>query len=223
MKVTTDACLFGAWAAKEMGDPKDNIANALDIGTGTGLLSLMVAQKNTGITIDSVEIDKEAAKQAEENIQHSSWKGNIKVTAGDIKTFHFTKKYDLIISNPPFYEKELRSTDPRKNIAHHSNDLGLMELFSITGSQLAGEGRFFFLLPYKRKNEIEQLLRDHSLFIHDLILVRQSDSHDYFRIMVEGGLKKAVAPRTNELSIWNNKRQYTPEFISLLREYYLNF
>jgi tRNA1Val (adenine37-N6)-methyltransferase len=119
MKVTTDACLFGAWVAKEINNEKILINNYLDIGTGTGLLSLMIAQKNSSVKIDSIEIDKEAAEQALENVNASSWKERINVIHADAKDFAFTKKYDLIVSNPPFYENELKSPDEKKNMAHH--------------------------------------------------------------------------------------------------------
>jgi tRNA1Val (adenine37-N6)-methyltransferase len=120
MKVTTDACLFGAWVAKEVGGQKSEVETILDIGTGTGLLSLMLAQK-TNATIDSVEIDEAAAEQAQENANASLWKDRIFVMPGDAKdmAYTFCKNFDIIISNPPFYENELTSSDHQKNLAHH--------------------------------------------------------------------------------------------------------
>ena len=109
MKVTTDACLFGAWVSKEMQNEKWKIENVLDIGTGTGLLSFMYAQKHHSSIIDSIEIDKEAFEQAKENAAASPFSVQINVIHGDAKAFSFSKKYDLIISNPPFYEKEIIS------------------------------------------------------------------------------------------------------------------
>src|SRR4051812_345426 len=107
MKVTTDACLFGAWLAacwKKMESDVGRNANMLDIGTGTGLLSLMIAQRCIAM-IDAIEIDKEAAAQAAENVKSSPWSNNIHVICDDVKRYLFERKYELIFSNPPFYEK----------------------------------------------------------------------------------------------------------------------
>ena len=109
MKVTTDACLFGAWVAEEDKSEKIITKNVLDIGTGTGLLSLMYAQKNSLANIDAIEIDEDAYIQAKENVAASPFAERINIIHDDIKRFTFSKKYDCIISNPPFYEKEIRS------------------------------------------------------------------------------------------------------------------
>ncbi|MDP4263910.1 MAG: methyltransferase, partial [Bacteroidota bacterium] len=118
MKVTTDACLFGAWAAKRIRNSGDRTLNMLDIGTGTGLLSLMIAQQCDAL-IDAIEIDKVAAGQAEENVTSSPWKEKIRITQGDIKYFakSSSSRYDIVICNPPFYENELVSPSHEKNIA----------------------------------------------------------------------------------------------------------
>jgi len=131
MKVTTDACLFGAWCAMEIENAKLKIKNVLDIGAGTGLLSLMAAQRNRHITIDAVEIENEAAAQAQSNIEASPWRDRIHLYATDIRSFQSLVKYDAIISNPPFYEKEIVSADREKNTAHHSTDLELEQLLWI--------------------------------------------------------------------------------------------
>ena len=131
MKVTTDGCLFGAWVANAINNSELIINNCLDIGTGTGLLSLMLAQKNPQIKIDAVEVDKDAFEQAKKNIAESPWANRIKVYHADIKVFGSAKKYDVIISNPPFYENELKGNDEKKNIAHHNDGLLLPELLKI--------------------------------------------------------------------------------------------
>ena len=131
MKVTTDACLFGAWVAEEINNEELKINNCLDIGAGTGLLSLMIAQKNQETGITGVEIDEDAGKQAKENINASPWKARIDILEGDVKNHDFPEKFDLIISNPPFYENEIRSATDSKNVAHHSENLSLKELLAI--------------------------------------------------------------------------------------------
>jgi tRNA1Val (adenine37-N6)-methyltransferase len=223
MKVTTDACLFGAWVANEVKSEKAKVKNVLDIGTGTGLLSLMYAQKNTNTFIDAIEIEKETYEQAKENITTSPFTDRINLIHGDTKKFSFTKKYDLIISNPPFYEKELRSVDQKKNIALHNSGLSLEELLSVIKSNLSVGGIFYLLLPYKRNEEIKKVLFEKDLSILKIIFVKQSTNHDYFRIMLTGKLKDENEIETiiDEISIWDDRQQYTEEFKELLKDYYL--
>lgn len=223
MKVTTDACLFGAWVAEEINNEKLIINNCLDIGTGTGLLALMLAQKNQQALITGIEIEKDAAIQAKENSNDSPWKDRIDVIEGDVKDYRFPEKLDLIISNPPFYENEIRSVADSKNIAHHSQRLTLKELLVTIKDNLTTAGSFFLLLPYKRNEEIKNLFRDQQLHIDEMLFVRQSVHHDYFRIMIKGSLSREENGETefNEMSIWNEEQQYTDEFVRLLKDYYL--
>ncbi|HYM94644.1 MAG TPA: methyltransferase [Chitinophagaceae bacterium] len=222
MKVTTDACLFGAWAANQIINEKLVLNNTLDIGTGTGLLSLMIAQKND-FPIDAIEIDKDASEQAMENAAASPWKERIKIFRDDARDFAFPRLYDVIISNPPFYENDLPSEDPKTNLALHSEKLSLDELLKVISSGLSPDGIFFLLLPYKRKDEIRMLFKEHNLDLLQIIFVKQSFHHDYFRIMLKGKLKTAKQSVFffDEISIWNEKRQYTDKFRNLLRDYYL--
>ena len=223
MKVTTDACLFGAWVVWKINNEKLIINNCLDIGTGTGLLSLMFAQKNSATFIDAIEIDKDASEQARENVSASPWKDSIHIINADARTFPFEKKYDLIISNPPFYENEIRSGTDNKNIAHHSDELTLKEVLLIIQSNLSANGDFFLLLPYKRNEEIKKLFKDNLLHIDKILFVRQSVKHDYFRIILKGKLNQKENKETelDEISIWNEKQQYSSEFVSLLKDFYL--
>ena len=223
MKVTTDACLFGAWAANEVKSQKSKVKNIIDIGTGTGLLSLMLAQENPEVDILAIEIDEDAEKQARENFNTSPWKDRIDVLKGDVKDYSLPQKFDLIISNPPFYEKEIRSATVNKNVAHHSENLTLQELLNVIKSNLNHEGSFFLLLPYKRNEEIRKLFKDYQLNISKILFIRQSVKHDYFRIMIKGKLNEQENMETeiDEISIWDDKQQYTNQFTKLLKAYYL--
>jgi len=227
MKVTTDACLFGAWVSK-FGETIPFITGAkfqiLDIGTGTGLLSLMYAQKHHSSIIDSIEIDKEAFEQAKENAAASPFFVQINVIHGDAKTFSFSKKYDLIISNPPFYEREIISGNQTKNLAHHHSGLLLEELLLIIKNNLSSHGVFYLLLPFKRNEEIKNILLKQDLFVSEIVFVRQSLKHNYFRIMIKGNLKKEEQSETiiDEISIGDDQQQYTNDFKELLKGYYWN-
>jgi tRNA1Val (adenine37-N6)-methyltransferase len=227
MKVTTDACLFGAWLAEQVksgpGSYREKVKNVLDIGTGTGLLSLMYAQKNPDVSIDAIEIDKEAYEQAKENAAASLFSERIEVIHGDLKKYHPTKKYDLIISNPPFYEKEIRSVDEKKNIAHHYSGLLLEELLAVIKKSLNPQGKFYLLLPFKRNEEIRKIFLRQDLFISRIVFVKQTTTHNYFRLMIAGELKETEAETIiDEISIRDEQRQYTDEFKELLKDYYLH-
>jgi tRNA1Val (adenine37-N6)-methyltransferase len=224
MKVTTDGCLFGAWAAERVGSRELGVGSLLDIGTGTGLLTLMIAQKNPEVDVDAIEIDEDTAKQATENIAASPWNEKIKVHHADAKIFSYSKKYDCIISNPPFYENELKADVSKKNIAHHDEGLLLPELLSIIKNNLKADGQFYLLLPYKRNDEIRRLVIENELEITELVFVRQTVTHDFFRILLSGKLKGETLTETkiHEIAIKDEEQQYSPAFVSLLKDYYLH-
>ena len=223
MKVTTDACLFGAWVAEEDKSEKIITKNVLDIGTGTGLLSLIYAQKNSLAEIDAMEIDQDAYAQAKENAAASSFAERITVIHDDVKRFTFSEKYDCIISNPPFYEKEISSDNEKKNIAHHHLGLLFEELLGIIKGNLSSSGTFYLLLPFKRSEEIKKIILKEDLYVSKIVFVKQSTKHNYFRIMIAGKLSQEDHPETliEEISIWDDQQQYKKEFKELLKDYYL--
>lgn len=221
MKVTTDSCLFGGLISNSAKEEK--VKAVLDIGAGTGLLSLMYAQKNPEAIIDAIELDKKAAEQAAENIVASPWSDRIKIIHADARTFPYQRKYDIIISNPPFYEKELKAGGSQKNIAHHNEGLLLHELLEIIKKNLKPDGTFFLLLPYKRNKELETLIKRLELFIQQIVFVKQSVNHDYFRMIITGKPKNNETTETtiDELPITDKDGNYTSKFKTLLRDYYL--
>ena len=220
MKVTTDGCLFGAWVAKEAGSLKTELRNIIDIGTGTGLLSLMLAQK-TNSPITSIEIDTDAFRQASENIAISPWKDRIKIFHADIKDFNSPVQYEIVISNPPFYENEWPSENLKRNTAHHSSELLLEDLLDIIPTILTPGGKFYLLLPYKRHEEILKLFDQKKVSLIQKIFVRQTDGHDFFRFMIEGSFERSANTITNEIAIKNKNNEYTEEFTAILKDYYL--
>ncbi len=220
MKVTTDGCLFGAWCSEEIRKGKREGQNLLDIGAGTGLLSLMMAQKNK-VMIDAIEIDNEAVQQAKENITASPWKERIKLIHADVLQWKTDNQYDCIISNPPFYERELKSDAKTKNIAHHDEGLKLADLFRFIKAHLSEEGTFYLLLPAKRENEVNALLNSQGLYLHQNVIVRQSVHHSPLRMMLQAGTKKAEDIHTSEIAIKDSRNEYTPPFKDLLKDYYL--
>ena len=222
MKVCTDACIFGAWIARLISNniPQMAGSNCLDVGSGTGLLSLMFAQKNPNATIDAVEIEKNAYEQAKENFSNSKWNNRLKIFHIDVKDFVSQKKYDLIISNPPFYENELQSDEKNKNIAKHDEGLTLTDLIISVKKNLSATGYFAILLPYHRIKYFEELAEESIFFLHQKLLIRQTLTHNFFRgILLFGNCKTDV--KINELTIKNGE-SYTQEFTELLKDYYLS-
>jgi tRNA1Val (adenine37-N6)-methyltransferase len=221
MKVTTDACLFGAWIAQRLEEKKNKAFHLLDIGAGTGLLSLMIAQEYKNVKIDAIELDEGSLEDLKFNFKESPWSEKLNGIHIDALDFQSKGNYDVIVCNPPFYGKEWTSPDPGRKLAHHGSGLKLEDLPALVKKHLSPEGKFFFLLPYKRLNEINRLLDENALFIHNWLLARQTPSHDPFRVLVEGTMEKPLLSSFDELVIKNEGGQYTDEFRSLIKGYYL--
>ena len=237
LKVSTDSCLFGAWVADEVGSMKYEVRSSdnsltthlpiaigtpltiLDIGAGTGLLMLMLAQK-CDASIDGIEIDQPSYEQAKENIKASPWKDRLQLFHADVKQFSFSKKYDLIISNPPFYEGDLKSDIANRNVAMHDSGLKLDELMTVVDANLTNDGRFAVLLPFQRTAYAIALAENSNLYLQTHVQVRQTVKHGFFRSMLLFSRSK-TEPTVEELSIKVESNQYSNEFVSLLKDYYL--
>lgn len=221
MKVCTDACLFGAWVAEKIKNSKVKIQNALDVGSGTGLLSLMLAQKNLNAIIDAIEIDEAAAQQARENFEVSPWKERLHVFRSSIQQYAKTanKEYDVVICNPPFYENNLKSDDKKRNVALHSAELKFEELVTIANKLLNDNGNFFILLPYFNTKSFLQLTES-KFALKEKILVKQTPQHNYFRSIL-WMTKQAVEPAEKEIIIMGSNGEYSDVFKELLKDYYL--
>ena len=219
MKVCTDACLFGAYTAAAFEEGKLTATNILDIGAGTGLLSLILAQK-TDAPIDAVEIDNASYYQAKGNFEHGPWPEKLKIFHADINQFASEKKYDLIISNPPFFEKDLKSDDDKKNAAKHSTTLTLQQLLSAAVNNLSDDGVFVVLLPYHRINHCVEEAGKQGLYLSKKVLVKQTPLHAWFRGILFFS-KHPNTPTKEEISIRDNMGDYTSKFQDLLKDYYL--
>jgi tRNA1Val (adenine37-N6)-methyltransferase len=220
MKVCTDACLFGAWVAEIIRQQEKTAQNILDIGSGTGLLSLMIAQKSAA-SIDGVEIDKDACLQSVENVQQSPFKDRVTITNTDVLALQSPKKYDWIITNPPFFEHDLKSENAQKNAAKHDTALQLNQLVSVVVNFLKADGFFAVLLPYHRMDECIKAAEKSQLFVCQQLLVRQTPKHPYFRCMLIFSYEN-TSTTVNEVVIKNSENNYTDGFTRLLQDYYLH-
>jgi tRNA1Val (adenine37-N6)-methyltransferase len=220
MKVCTEACLFGAWLAAETQKKNRTINRVLDVGAGTGLLSLMYAQKNSDANIDAVEIDEGTALQGSENFAASPWQARLKVYNKPIQEFSPNANYDIIISNPPFFENALQSNSDKRNVALHSTELSLEELLNTVTGLLGAGGSFFVLLPFHRANYFEALAKSKGFHPAEKVLVKQTPLHDHFRGMFLF-TREAASTRHSEIIIKDEQGKYTEEFTHLLKDYYL--
>jgi tRNA1Val (adenine37-N6)-methyltransferase len=218
MKVCTDACLFGAWSSSVVDRETKNI---LDAGTGTGLLALMIAQKLKG-NIDAVEIEPESAAEASNNFLLSPWSNRLKVFNTSLQKFFPGKLYHLIISNPPFYQDDLKSENHKRNVALHSSELGLTELFECVNRLLELGGKFALLLPPRRAEQLESIASLNGYFILRKCVVKQTEKHGPFRIMyLLSKNDPALETICEQITIRNQDNEYTSRFTELLNEYYL--
>lgn len=216
MKVCTDACILGAWFAEKM--PSWSLV--LDIGSGTGLLMLMLAQKHKG-EIQGIELDLAAYKQLKENITQSKWKEDLKVFRGDARSHSFPYKFDFIITNPPFFEGDLISTSEAANLAKHSKELTLAELLTVIDTNLEVTGSFGILLPYHRMDYFTELAAIRQFYLQEKLLVRQTPHHDFFRAILHFSRKEDSFVPGSELCIKSEAGVYTEEFVELMKDYYL--
>lgn len=223
MKVCTDACLFGAWVAGKVSSLQMTVdrkaERALDIGTGTGLLALMLAQKFEGF-IDSIDIQPDAVQQAITNAGNTAWSQRIQVSHADLSNWQ-ASSYDFVISNPPFYENDLKSPDKQRNLALHDTGLTLTSLFENVARLVKPKGAFALLLPTHRQAEAVDLANQYGWTATEKVSVCQTEKHTPFRVMFwfeksnTSGEETIIRIKENEV--------YTEDFRNLLRDYYLAF
>ncbi|MEY3874661.1 MAG: hypothetical protein RL363_1382 [Bacteroidota bacterium] len=239
MKVCTDACLFGAWAAKDEAIIAAN--NILDIGTGTGLLSLMLAQatatNSNPAKITAIEIETAAATEAASNFALSAWTENMHVVNSSLQDYSARTnngestipKFDCIITNPPFYEGDLKSPDPKKNLASHSAGLPWSELTEHASALLKEGGSYFVLIPALRSYTMQKLSEANGLQLVEEILVHNTAKALPIRAMQKfikpiGDIKSqaAIMVKRSKIFIKDADNKYEAAFTELLQEYYLH-
>ena len=222
MKVCTDACLFGAWAAS---DPSIQTAkNILDIGSGTGLLSLMLAQQ-TAAHITAIEIEDGAFKQTKANFELSPWKERLNVIHSSIQDYASKNKeslFDCIITNPPFYEQDLISPDNAKNLAAHSTALPWDALAEAAASLLQENGAWYVLVPTLRAYTMQKLASNYGLELAEECLMYNDAKHLPIRAMLKFVKQKETVIQRNKIVIKNADQSYTAEFTNYLKDYYLH-
>ena len=216
MKVCTDACILGAWFSLKA----PSYSRMLDIGSGTGLLMLMLAQRHKG-DIRGIELDLPAFRQLKENIERSPWKEMLKAVPGDIRTYSFSEKFDFIISNPPFFEGDLEATTRPANLARHSQGLTLSELLDAIDRNLKSGGSFGVLLPYHRKAYFKEQAEVRGFHLSESLNIRQTPGHSFFRSILHFSRRRENFIEEAELAISQLSGGYTEEFLEMMKDYYL--
>jgi tRNA1Val (adenine37-N6)-methyltransferase len=222
MKVCTDACLFGAWAAADA--QIQSAKNILDIGSGTGLLSLMIAQQSTA-HITAIEIEAGAFEQTKTNFDLSPWKNRLDVIHSSIQDYASNNKqnlFDCIITNPPFYEGDLNSPDSTKNLAAHSTALPWDDLAKSTTSLLQENGAWYVLVPTLRAYTMQKLASTYGLQLSEECLMYNDAKHLPIRAMLKFVKQKEASMQRDKIVIKNADQTYTTEFSNYLKEYYLH-
>ena len=219
MKVGMDGVLLGAWA-----DPS-GAERILDVGTGTGLIALMMAQKNNGAQIDAIEVDQEAFNEAVLNCQQSSWNNRIKLELCSFQEFleRTNLKYDLIVSNPPFFSNGVKAPLENRAQARHSDSLPLNVLISGAAGLLQEKGRIALVLPIESLQEIESLAQSNGLYLSRLCRVKPNPVKPEFRILIELTNRQNSLQEETLMIEFEKHHDYTPEYKELTKDFYLKF
>ncbi len=216
MKVGTDGVLLGAWA------DITGCRRILDVGTGTGLISLMLAQR-TEAFIDAIEIDPEAAEQATQNVADSPWPDKINVICSSFQNFYNKplSKYDLVVCNPPFFSNSLKAKSLTRTLAKHNDTLELGELLKGTINLLNSSGHLSIILPAESEHGMIALSKKNHLFLAKILRIRPIPGKSFKRILMDFSLSdQGLIER--EMNIETGPRhQYSKEYLDLTRDYYL--
>jgi tRNA1Val (adenine37-N6)-methyltransferase len=222
MKVCTDACLFGAWAAADT--TIQSAKNILDIGSGTGLLSLILAQASSA-KITAIEIEDCAFKQTKDNFELSPWQERMDVIHTSIQKYaadYKQQQFDCIITNPPFYEGDLNSPDNAINIASHSTALSWDDLAKSVDIVLEEQGTWFVLVPTLRAYTMQKIAANYGLYLTEECMMYNDAKHLPIRAMLKFVRQKDGSISRNKIIIKNSDQSYTKEFTNYLKDYYLH-
>ncbi|MEN8117435.1 MAG: methyltransferase [Bacteroidota bacterium] len=218
MKVGTDGILLGAWA---------NVASTetmLDIGAGTGLITLMLAQRSEAGVV-GIEIEKNAAAEAQDNVSNSPWKNRVNILNQSLQEFAASseKSFDLIVSNPPFFVNNKKNNDSNLAMARHADSLPPGELLGGVLKLLKTRGRFAVILPVQQATDLIRAAEENKLFLVRLTKLAPDETKESHRYLMEFSRNQDEI-KSDRLNIFNVEHSdYTAEYKNLTRDFYLNF
>jgi len=218
MKVGTDGILLGAWVSIP-----EEASKLLDIGTGTGLIALQMAQRSSAELIDAVELEPGAFEQAVVNFENSPWPDRLFCYHASFQEFaqEIDETYDLIVSNPPFYKDTYKELVAERATARHEQSLPFDELLRGTEKLLSEKGTCAFILPYKEEKHYIELAERSGLYPSRITRVKGSPQSETKRSLLQL-CRERTKPMLEELVIENKRHQYTEEYKCLVRDFYLN-
>lgn len=217
MKIGTDAVLFGAWTSIEF-QPK----HILDIGSGTGVIALMLAQRSHAETIDAIEIDADAYEQCVENFENSPWSDRLFCYHASLLEFtqEIDCKYDLIVSNPPFYTTDYKTDNLQRDLARFSDALPFDHLVECVSKLLSKHGTFAVIIPFKEEEKFIDFASKVHLFPKRILHVKGNSHSEIKRSLIEFSFEKSNV-RFETLIIETSRHQYTEAYIDLTKDFYL--
>lgn len=218
LKVNTDSCTFGAVASHPHPE------RILDIGSGTGLLALMMAQRYPASRVDAIEIDPDSAGQAADNFRQSPWAGRIQMHNLGLIEFAetVTDPYDLVLANPPWYINHQKSSDWKKNLARHDNQMLYAALPSCAGKLTARKGVFYTILPFGTAPAFIRNMEMTGLTCFHQVLIRSRKIERCLKIIM-GFAGHGQEPINSEIIITCENGEFTPQYRDLLKDFYLAF
>ena len=218
MKIGTDGVLLGAWASLE-----NQPFSILDIGAGTGVIALMLAQRSFAELIDALEIEENAYEQCVDNFENSDWGDRLFCYHAALDEFAEEMEgetYDLIISNPPFYDENFTSTEENRNLARFTEALPFEDLVKYSAQLLAEKGKFCTIIPHKNEEEFIQLASKEKLFPQKITRVRGHKNSPIKRSLLQFGFEQTTL-ETSELIIEIERHIYTEDYKNLVKDFYL--
>jgi len=217
MKVGTDGVLLGAWV-----DISDQPNSILDIGTGTGLIALQLAQRSDCELIDALEIEPNAYEQAVDNFENSGWSDRLFCYHASVQEFtaEMEEKYDLIISNPPFYNDTFKKVEQKRAIARHTKTLTFNELLSATAKLLSTNGSCAFIIPFHEEKKFMEIAKESKLYPSKITRVRGNINTEFKRTLIQLNFLNTT-PKIDKLAIEIERHVYTDAYQYLVKDFYL--
>lgn len=216
MKINTDGVLLGAMVNAQ------RPGHILDIGTGTGVIALMLAQRFPEAFISAVEIDEQAALTAEKNFRLSAFAKRLSVYHSAVQAFACNQKFDLIVSNPPFFVNDLKSAEEKKGIARHADEGFFSMLVEKANDLLSAEGALWLILPLKQAEEVVQLADKHGLWLLEKVHIHSDASKPAFRQIIKLG-KGREEIQESHFYIYEGLKVHTAAYQDLLKDFFLAF
>jgi tRNA1Val (adenine37-N6)-methyltransferase len=218
MKIGTDGVLLGAWAPIN-----DTTYSILDIGTGTGIIALILAQRTNAEQIDAIEIDESAYEQAVDNFEKSAWSDRLFCFHAGLDELieEPEDEYDLIVSNPPFYSEDYKSDNEKRDLARFQDAMPFADLLEAADLLLSEEGVFAVIIPFKEESKFVTLAHEFELYPFKITRVKGNPNSETKRSLLAFSRNKTKNSIIDDLTIETARHIYTAEYIELTKEFYI--